>query len=88
MYYQGHGVQKDYSQALFWYRRAAEQGNVAAQNNLRNLQFDQPSETQATKIDQASVACDKLRGSGKDVPFDCLHPKGQGDVLFCEALSG
>lgn len=33
-YYHGHGVTKDYKEAVKWYRKAAEQGNVDAQNDL------------------------------------------------------
>ena len=33
-YYNGRGVPQDYAQALSWYRKAAEQGNAHAQNNL------------------------------------------------------
>lgn len=34
MFASGLGVQLDYSQAAFWYRKAAEQGFAAAQSNL------------------------------------------------------
>ena len=34
MYQNGWGVPQDYTEAVWWYRKAAEQGNVAAQNNL------------------------------------------------------
>ncbi|MBR0097489.1 MAG: SEL1-like repeat protein, partial [Synergistaceae bacterium] len=34
MYINGRGVQQDYQQALYWYRKAAEQGDAGAQNNL------------------------------------------------------
>ena len=34
MYDQGKGVRQDYVQAMHWYRKAAEQGDVEAQNNL------------------------------------------------------
>jgi hypothetical protein len=40
LYDQGHGVPQDYAQAAIWYRRAAEQGNVAAQANLSKLYED------------------------------------------------
>ena len=33
-YYDGKGVAKDYSQVVYWYRKAAEQGNMYGQNNL------------------------------------------------------
>ena len=34
MYYNGQGMQPDFSQAFAWYRRAAAQGSALAQNNL------------------------------------------------------
>ncbi|GEM_PF-121824 len=34
MYYNGHGVQRDYVEAVKWYRKAAEQGSSLAQYNL------------------------------------------------------
>ena len=34
MYYHGHGVGKNYSQAFHWYTLAAEQGHIAAQYNI------------------------------------------------------
>jgi hypothetical protein len=34
MYVEGRGVQQDYAAAARWYRKAAEQGYAAAQNNL------------------------------------------------------
>ena len=34
MYANGQGVPQDYAQALTWYRKAADQGNAEAQNNL------------------------------------------------------
>ena len=34
MYGKGQGVRQGYAQAVQWYRRAAEQGNVDAQHNL------------------------------------------------------
>jgi TPR repeat protein len=37
MYDGGRGVPQDYSAALSWYRKAAEQGNAAAENNLGPL---------------------------------------------------
>ncbi|MBQ6647668.1 MAG: sel1 repeat family protein, partial [Muribaculaceae bacterium] len=33
-YYEGDGMEKDYTQAVFWYFKAAEQGNVDAAYNL------------------------------------------------------
>ena len=34
MYYYGQGVPQDYSQALQWYRKAADQGNTQAQYGI------------------------------------------------------
>ena len=34
MYANGEGVEKDYAEAVKWYRKAAEQGNAIAQSNL------------------------------------------------------
>ena len=40
MYDQGLGVARDYAQAVVWYRKAADQGNAVAQNNL-GFMYDQ-----------------------------------------------
>jgi len=34
IYYSGHGLPKDYAEAVKWYRKAAEQGEAPAQYNL------------------------------------------------------
>jgi TPR repeat protein len=34
MYAQGHGVARDDAQAVAWWRKAADQGNAAGQNDL------------------------------------------------------
>ena len=34
MYYKGEGISQDYQEAFEWFRKAAEQGVAAAQNNL------------------------------------------------------
>lgn len=34
IYYRGEGVDQDYTQALKWYRKAADQGDAFAQNFL------------------------------------------------------
>jgi len=41
-YFSGEGVQQDYKQALYWFQKAAEQGNAAAQNYL-GVMYDQGS---------------------------------------------
>ena len=37
MYTNGYGVEKDIVQAVYWYRKAAEQGFAPAQSNLGYL---------------------------------------------------
>ena len=37
MYHYGYGVARDYAEARYWYRKAAEQGDANAQHNLRLL---------------------------------------------------
>ena len=37
MYYNGEGVQKDYKQAVEWFKKSANQGNADAQFNLGNM---------------------------------------------------
>ena len=36
-YYRGEGVEKDFAEAVKWYRKAAEQGNANAHSNLAQL---------------------------------------------------
>jgi TPR repeat protein len=37
MYYQGWGVDKDHTQAIYWYKKAADQGDDAAKQSLKEL---------------------------------------------------
>jgi TPR repeat protein len=37
MYYDGHGVPKDYTQALSWYRKAADAGTTLTNDQLKRL---------------------------------------------------
>src|SRR5258708_12443660 len=37
LYFRGRGVAQDYTQALIWYRRSADQGFAPAQNQLGNM---------------------------------------------------
>ena len=39
MYNYGQGVTKDYGEAVKWYRKAADQGNAAAQRNMGIMYF-------------------------------------------------
>jgi TPR repeat protein len=46
MYLDGRGLPQDYTQALYWYRKAADQGLATAQENLGDLYFLGKSVTQ------------------------------------------
>ena len=37
MYENGYGIEQDKTKAVEWYRKAAEQGNERAKNNLKNM---------------------------------------------------
>ena len=39
MYYWGYGVERDYAEALRWYRKSADQGDATAQNNLGKMYY-------------------------------------------------
>jgi TPR repeat protein len=39
LYAKGKGVPQDYTEAVRWYRLAAEQGNATAQNNLGGMYY-------------------------------------------------
>ena len=39
VYHLGEGIARDYHEAVYWYRLAAEQGNAGAQNNLGNAHY-------------------------------------------------
>ena len=40
MFQNGHGVKKDFDQAVKWYQKAADQGDTIAKNKLKNIQND------------------------------------------------
>jgi len=54
MYANGQGVPEDDAEAAHWYRLAAEQGNVRAQNDL--TQRDWPRPAQEPILDEAGMA--------------------------------
>jgi len=39
MYQAGKGVIRDYNKAVYWYKKAAEQGNAQAKANLEYLEL-------------------------------------------------
>ena len=49
MYKGGFGVKLNYKEAVYWYRRSAEQGNSYAQNNLGNMYYNGCGVTQDYK---------------------------------------
>jgi len=49
MYQNGRGVRQDDSQAVRWYRKAAEQGYASAQNNLGLMYVNGEGVPQAVK---------------------------------------
>jgi TPR repeat protein len=55
-YWQGAGVPKDYVQAVFWFRKAAEQGNATAQVSLGILYDGALEEVKGVPQDYAQAA--------------------------------
>jgi len=41
MYEDGHGVTKDLSTAIYWYRKAAKKGQKTAKENLKRLGYSE-----------------------------------------------
>ena len=60
MYDNGRGVRQDDAQAVHWYRKAAEQGNVEAQHNLGAMYANGQGVRQDHKIakEWLGKACD------------------------------
>ena len=60
MYDNGRGVRQDDAQAVYWYRKAAEQGNVEAQHNLGAMYANGQGVRQDHKIakEWLGKACD------------------------------
>ena len=40
MYYNGEGVTENYSQALKWFRKAADKGNAEAQDSIGTMYYE------------------------------------------------
>lgn len=82
-YWQGSGVTKDYVQAVFWLRKAAEQGNVVAQVSLGVLYdgaFEKPKGVPQDYV-QAAVWYRKAAEQGNDIAeymLGRLYANGQG----------
>lgn len=59
MFYEGKGVVKSYVEAMYWYHKAADQGNIEAQYNLalmysRGLGADKNMNESAKWVQSAS----------------------------------
>jgi hypothetical protein len=67
MYYKGEGVPQDSSQAVYWYRKAVEQGDASAQYNLGVMYYKGEGVPQDTK--QAVYWWQKaaVQGQGKAI---------------------
>jgi len=50
MYANGEGVTQDYKQAVYWYKKSAEQGYAGAQYNLGNMYYNGQGTTQNYKL--------------------------------------
>jgi TPR repeat protein len=87
MYYFGRGVPQDYSEAVRWYRKAADQGDSQAQFNLGLMYHDgrgvPPDQAEAFNLyrrsaEQGDVKAQSALGyayyNGEGVPLD--YPEG------------
>lgn len=72
IYELGLGIDPDFSEAIAWYRRAAEQGYIIAENNLGNLYLSQGDTKQA--IEWLSKAAERgfplARATLENMPMD------------------
>jgi hypothetical protein len=86
MYANGQGVQQDYREAANWYRKAAEQGNPTAQNNLGVKYFNGQGVQQDYKeaamwyrkaAEQGNASAQSNLGlmyiNGQGVPYDLVQ---------------
>jgi TPR repeat protein len=65
MYYIGEGIQQDYSEAVKWYRKAAEQGEADAQLTLGFMYANGQSVSQDNV--QAYMWYDLAASNGRDI---------------------
>ena len=72
MYEFGHGVRRDYAEAMTWYSKAAEQGDTAAQTHLeairRRASWAALSSTE--KLRQCEAKCQPAKSSCHGDNFD------------------
>ena len=74
-YYNGLGVQTDYKQAVYWYKKAAEQGNASAQKQLGDCYYNglgvQTDYEQA--VDWYKKAAEQGNGMAQKQMGDCYY---------------
>ena len=81
IYANGKGVNKDSYQAMVWYKKAAEQGNTAAQYNLAKLISQRPDKDDPRAQEKVKYWYEKaVEGGQKEAVNDLalLYLKGEG----------
>jgi len=81
IYANGKGVNKDSYQAMEWYKKAAEQGNVAAQYNLAKLISQRPDKDDPRAQEQIRYWYEKAADGGQKEAMNelaLLYLKGKG----------
>ena len=71
MYAEGQGVTQNYTKAKYWYKKAAEQGNANAQNNLGVLYENGQGVTQ--NVTQAKSWFEKVAAQGNTLAQHALE---------------
>ena len=79
MYYQGHGVPQDDAQAIAWYRKAADQGNADAQNNLGSMYAPGPRRAAGRRTGDRLVSQGRRPGQRRrQNNLGSMYANGQG----------
>ncbi len=81
IYAKGKGVNKDSYQAMEWYKKAAEQGNTAAQYNLAKLISQRPDKEDPRAMEQVRYWYEKAAAGGQKEAINDLaifYMKGIG----------
>ncbi|KYJ85588.1 tetratricopeptide repeat protein [Sulfurovum riftiae] len=81
IYANGKGVNKDRYQAMVWYRKAAEQGNTAAQYNLAKLIAQRPDKEDPRALEQIKYWYEKAAEGGRKEAINdlaLLYLEGKG----------
>lgn len=85
-YYYGRGVQEDYGQAFYWYKKAAEQGVTSAQMMLAFMYFNEQGTTK--DVDASIYWNKKAANAGNSYAWNHLGHiyqdlKNYSEALFC-----